>query len=583
MRTAKFVVSTMFKNEAHCIRTMLESVFPYVDYYVFQDNGSTDGTPDIVNAFFAEKGIPGFVYKVEEGWVTPGWNRDHLTQTTLQANHGCDWIIRMDCDETLEVDPNIDWSIFNDTSIQSFNVTSVLGSCIYYRTWIWNAKLPWKFYHSTSHECIYMDDVGENFQRIGAPVELKMIGSFNGESYSTPHKYVLDGLRKEEQLLKEGEMLTNYYHLWYIGKSYLDGFADESLPFGREHNEEYARRSAFYFKKFIDISTKDGFSENEFVYLAFIYLGNLCQFLNNPSCVEIWQSAEKFCPDRNDHIIALASYYREKGLYNEMLKQTIRLVDPNRKMPFPKRSFLILRHMYADTGNFVHELHQEAIAKSGFKNDEQVKGNDESLSEINLTKSIIMPQFNINKSLRKRFFAADNFYEDPFAVRAFALQQEFKDDIRFYKGKRTEQQIIFDGTKEAFENLMGMRITNWADYYPMCGRFQSCTAEDAIVYHTDNQQWAGMIYLTPDAPPECGTATYRNRITKADHVEHPNYPGSFDGGFYDSTKFEPVDILGNVFNRLVIFDAKTIHSAHKYFGKDLESSRLFHMFFFDAE
>lgn len=108
MRTAKFVVSTMFKNEAHCIRTMLESVFPYVDYYVFQDNGSTDGTPEIVNTFFAEKGIPGFVYKVEEGWVNPGWNRDHLTQTTLRANHGCDWIIRMDCDEYLEVDSNMD-------------------------------------------------------------------------------------------------------------------------------------------------------------------------------------------------------------------------------------------------------------------------------------------------------------------------------------------------------------------------------------------------------------------------------------------------------------------------------------------
>ena len=53
------------------------------------------------------------------------------------------------------------------------------------------------------------------------------------------------------------------------------------------------------------------------------------------------------------------------------------------------------------------------------------------------------------------------------------------------------------------------------------------------------------------------------------------------GGFFDKTKFEVVDVVGNVFNRLVIFNGKCFHSASEYFGQTIEDSRLFHMFFFD--
>jgi hypothetical protein len=44
-----------------------------------------------------------------------------------------------------------------------------------------------------------------------------------------------------------------------------------------------------------------------------------------------------------------------------------------------------------------------------------------------------------------------------------------------------------------------------------------------------------------------------------------------------------VDVLGNVYNRLVIFDASAIHSASQYFGTVKENSRLWQMFFFDTE
>ena len=137
----------MFKNEAHCIISMLESVYPYIDFYVLQDNGSTDGTPELVKSFFDSKDIKGFIYNVEEGWISHGWNRDHLILETLKAPHNCDWILRVDSDETLEIDNNFDWSIFDDTEIDSFNVPSTLPGLIYFRTWIWNSKRNWRFKH----------------------------------------------------------------------------------------------------------------------------------------------------------------------------------------------------------------------------------------------------------------------------------------------------------------------------------------------------------------------------------------------------------------------------------------------------
>ena len=39
----KICMIGMFKNESKGILRMLESTWKYIDFYVFQDNGSTDG------------------------------------------------------------------------------------------------------------------------------------------------------------------------------------------------------------------------------------------------------------------------------------------------------------------------------------------------------------------------------------------------------------------------------------------------------------------------------------------------------------------------------------------------------------
>ena len=186
----------------------------------------------------------------------------------------------------------------------------------------------------------------------------------------------------------------------------------------------------------------------------------------------------------------------------------------------------------------------------------------------------------INRQPNKTVWVVDNFYSDPYAVREYALKQEFKPEIEYFKGSRSLDQYFVPGTKEAFERIMGIKIREW-ESHGMCGRFQYCTAQDPLVYHNDGQTWAAMIYLNPDAPYCTGTSLFASK-NGARRTTDANFSDDvYAGGFYDETKFELVDSIGNVFNRLFIFDAQNIHAASKYFGQTKEDSRLFHIFFFD--
>lgn len=190
-----------------------------------------------------------------------------------------------------------------------------------------------------------------------------------------------------------------------------------------------------------------------------------------------------------------------------------------------------------------------------------------------------VPVSTINRQSQKTIWVVDNFYANPYAVREFALQQEFSEDLNYYKGSRSIEQYFVPGTKEAFERIMGITIREW-ETHGMCGRFQYCTSQDDLVYHYDGQTWAAMIYLTPNAPYCSGTSLYAGK-NGARRETDPNCDECFSGGFYDGTKFDLVDSIGNIFNRLFIFDAKNIHAASQYFGQTKEDSRLFHIFFFD--
>ena len=182
----------------------------------------------------------------------------------------------------------------------------------------------------------------------------------------------------------------------------------------------------------------------------------------------------------------------------------------------------------------------------------------------------------------------DNFYNNPEAVRDYAMSREYVE--RGYHGAvghRTLAPKHFNGVKEKFESILGKKMAKGNELggwdYSTNGVFQHCMAEDPFVIHADDQKWAAMVYLSPDAPVECGTTLYRHKETGQDRVENPIDWEILKGNFYDPTPFEVVDVVGNKYNRMVLFDAKHIHAASQYFGDSIENDRLFQLFFFNTE
>ena len=589
-RRAKIVMITMFRNESRVIRRMLESCAPYIDYWVIQDNGSTDGTPDIVREFFRENPIPGHLYVVEEGWKGFGWNRDHLLQTCQAQPHGCDWILKMDCDEVLEVDPAFDWSVLDDISVQAWNVAAVSGPCIYYRMWLWNARLPWRFNHDPCHETIYsaLPDIGPNIQARDLDAGFRQVGYNEGQSWSVPSKFATDALVLEEQMIRENTMLTNMYHFFYIGKSYNDGCRGDYFPLGRPHQIEYARRAVWYLDQWITYTMKDRQSgTNEMVYVALLMMAECLEFMDDPiSALHAFRRAEPFAEPRNDHLWGQARILERLNRWEEMLEITQRMMQPQRICPFPAFGMFIDQSLYHDKSDRVIELHRRAETmvtthrhKTIYQraHETPMPQDRQSVSEDAGSAPLVL-----NSSRHNRMWIVDDFYQDPDSVREFAMAQEFQADIRWYKGLRTRQQFRPWVLRQAFERIMGVSISNWDDHgYNGC--FQITTAEDPQVYHHDTQRWAAMIYLTPDAPITSGTRLHRSRINQARHWSQGQdvMDQAFSVGFYDSTKWDTIDSAGNLYNRLVIMDAQHIHSAGDYFGTAPETGRLTHLFFFD--
>jgi glycosyltransferase involved in cell wall biosynthesis len=360
-KKTKIVMNAMVANEARTITRMLESVYPYIDYRDVQDNGSTYGTQDIIRNFFKEKGIPGFLYETE--WKFPGYNRDHALQECLKADHGCDWILRMDADERLEVDEDFDWSILDNTEIDSWNIIVRSFDTKYFRTWFWNARRPWFFQHDKRHETIHLPDVGEEFVRVVLPESFRHIVTNDGMTWAAPRKFLRDALELEIDKVVGNTVLEDHYHLWYVGKSYADCYGKpEELPFGKEHSDEYARRAIWYFKQWLKVShnyyeTGVPARNDEMAYTTFLVMHSCYDFMGEKEEAEkCLYLAEPFAPGRNEHLLYLATLKEREEKYQEALDIVKRMMQEDRKNPFPNYCFLIESRAYYDSSSHLQEF-----------------------------------------------------------------------------------------------------------------------------------------------------------------------------------------------------------------------------------
>ena len=171
----------------------------------------------------------------------------------------------------------------------------------------------------------------------------------------------------------------------------------------------------------------------------------------------------------------------------------------------------------------------------------------------------------------------EDFYTSPDTVRSYALQQPF--DIKGnFPGMRT-QPYLPDNVKEAINHHMAFAggVTNWFEDASCTGCFQISTANDRTWIHSDfHNMWAGVLYLTPNAPHTSGTALYRHKATG----EHSRVTDDHES--YDYTKWDKFDVIGNKYNRLILYRGDMFHASLDYFGSNLHDGRLFQVFFFNT-
>jgi hypothetical protein len=193
----------------------------------------------------------------------------------------------------------------------------------------------------------------------------------------------------------------------------------------------------------------------------------------------------------------------------------------------------------------------------------------------------------------------ENFYENPDAVRAYALKQKYeyltdrKNAEYVFPGSRTLD--IFDLDKKLQENILKKFISIFhnTEYdlmrWAVSTNFQSVTEEygQGVIHTDENTILAAVLYLTPDAPLESGTSLFKPNNT----FNQDKYQLALDEGAarfrsgeivmdtsYHSM-FDEIVRVNNIYNTLIIYEGRHYHAANKFFGKSLEDSRLSQVFF----
>lgn len=278
----KICLNMIVKNESAVIQRCLDSVMPYIDYWVIVDTGSTDGTQKIIKNHL--KNIPGELH--ERPWKNFGFNR---SEAFTLAKGKADYILFMDADDYLEV--NRGYS-FGSLKADLYNMRRGTPAFSYMKPQLVKANLPWKWVGVT-HEYLDCDKPYTS----ATLQEVKYVTASDGASSHDPNKFL-----KNIKLLEEGlkQEPTNARYAFYLAESCYDaGQKAKAL-------ECYQKRVEM-----------GGWAEE--VFWSKLRIANILWELDLPKeiVVEAYLNAHKYRPHRVEPIYYLCSIYNECGDYGK--------------------------------------------------------------------------------------------------------------------------------------------------------------------------------------------------------------------------------------------------------------------------
>lgn len=263
-------LNMIVKDESAVICRCLESVKPFIDYWVIVDTGSSDGTQKIIRNYL--KDIPGELYS--SSWKDFGTNR---TEAFQLAFHKGDYILFIDADDILKVDEDFS---FSDLTEDLYTMWRGVESFSQRHPQLVKGDLPWK-YVGVTHEYLACD-VPYTTSHLD---EVKYITGAGGNRSVTKNKFLENVRLLEEDLKKDPE---NERSMFYLAESYRDaGEKGKAL-------EWFQRRV-----------NKGGWAEE--VFWSLLQIGHLLHGMGFPKNVvtESYLNALRFRPTRVEPIYFL--------------------------------------------------------------------------------------------------------------------------------------------------------------------------------------------------------------------------------------------------------------------------------------
>tara|TARA_B100000965_G_C19194761_1_gene584723 strand:- start:41 stop:616 length:576 start_codon:yes stop_codon:yes gene_type:complete len=184
------------------------------------------------------------------------------------------------------------------------------------------------------------------------------------------------------------------------------------------------------------------------------------------------------------------------------------------------------------------------------------------------------------------YMVISNFLDNPDKVRQSLIEQQLEFPFEgHFPGKRSS--LPDEGYRkmvdEKLESILPFRYEHDMTTSTYC--FQLCLEEDKNSWiHMDATDWAGVLYLTPNAPSDSGSLIYTEDTNGTLREANEKYK---DG---DPTVLEGMEqqhdlttVISNEYNKLLLIRGNAL--PHKSnvggFGDCLENGRLTQVFFFN--
>jgi len=213
------------KNEAHLIIETFNHLAKFIqfDYWVINDNGSTDGTQDLIRNYFKEKGIPGELD--ETPWRDFAYNRTVVFNVAFKKS---DYVFVWDADDEIYGDFVLPSNLIHDSYKFVFGNESGLR---YSRCQLFKNTLKWHYVGVVHEYPACLEHAGEVGDVTG---NYYFISGRRGDRSKDPQKYLKDALTLEKAFYEAFEKKDGIFHRYafYTAQSYNSaGMYEKSIEF----------------------------------------------------------------------------------------------------------------------------------------------------------------------------------------------------------------------------------------------------------------------------------------------------------------------------------------------------------------